>query len=427
MTRTAKLSTALILAFALLLPMAAPASAQAVKTDYVAFGDSVAAGVRGGTGEASSALGYTNRLAADLNSAGIGGDFNGDFCVSGATAKSLAEKTAVLTDKGSAKAQLVADAELATLQIGANDLLAPFTSYIKSAGGVSNIDPAKAKAALQQVADSVSTVAPAVQANIETILKNILAANPNIKVFVLGYYNPLPFVSKTLGVDLKAPMQTFNAAIEKAVADVNASVSGAQLTYVDLTDTVAAGADNLVTTDIHPTEAGYKAIAATLWARVKVLLPTTETDSKTPVSVAPANATVLVNGKQVSFEAYGINGNNYFKLRDLAYALTGSAKQFNVWAEGTGSALTVRLKQNTAYVPVGGEMKNSGSTATAAYKHVPKAQLEGSALTLTTYAINDYNYVKLRDVGAALDFGVEWDANARSIVINTGAHYTADN
>lgn len=137
-------------------------------------------------------------------------------------------------------------------------------------------------------------------------------------------------------------MQTFNAAIEKAaVADVDAGVSGAPLTYVDLTDTVAAGADKLDTTDIHPTEAGYKAIAAALWARIKA-----ETDSTAPVSVAPTNATVLVNGKQVSFEAY---------------------------------------------------------------------------------AINDYNYVKLRDVGAALDFGVEWGANARAIVINTGTHYIADN
>lgn len=426
MTRTAKRSTAIFLAFALLLPMAAPAFAQELQTDYVAFGDSVAAGVRGGTGEASSALGYTDLLASDLKADGHSGSFNKDFCVSGATSKSLAADTAVLTDKSTERAKLVANAELATVQIGANDLLAPFTSYVKEAGGTANMDAAKAKAALKQVADSVPTTAPAVQANIETILKDILAANPNVKIFVLGYYDPLPTVSKLLGVDLKAPMQSFNGYIEKAVTNVDAAVSSAQVHYVDLSDTIAADAANdLVTTDIHPTEAGYKAIAETLWAHVKVFLPTTDTDSAEPVSVVPANATVLVNGKQVAFGAYGIEGNNYFKLRDLAYALTGSAGQFNVWANGTGPSLTVMLSQNTAYVPVGGEMTNSGAVATVAYRHVPKAQLGDSALTLTTYAINDYNYVKLRDVGAALDFGVSWNGDTKTVSIDTSKHYAA--
>ena len=427
MKKTAKLSTALLLVFALLTPLAIPASAQAQTIDYVAFGDSVAAGVRGGTGEKSSNEGYTDLLKANLQAAGLGGSFNKDFCVSGATAKSLAADTAVLTSAGSEKAQLVASAELATVQIGANDIMAPFNAYVKSAGSAANVDMTKAKTALQQVADSVDTTAPVVQANLETILKNILTANPNIKIFVLGYYNPLPVVSTYLGVDLNAPIKAFNSYIEKAVSDVDASVSGAQAVYVDVLAAVAAGSSsNLVATDIHPTAAGYKTIAATLWARISVFLPATEESSDTPVSVAPTSAAVLVNGTKTAFEAYNIGDNNYFKLRDLAYAMNGSAKQFNVWAEGDGALLTVMLKSGTAYVPVGGEMTHSGASAAQALRRVPRVSLQGKSLTLTTYNIGGYNYVKLRDVGAALDFGVSWDANAATIAVDANAHYTAD-
>ncbi len=39
-----------------------------------------------------------------------------------------------------------------------------------------------------------------------------------------------------------------------------------------------------------------------------------------------AKASVLVNGKSVAFEAYNIDGSNFFKLRDIAMALSGSAK-----------------------------------------------------------------------------------------------------
>jgi len=38
------------------------------------------------------------------------------------------------------------------------------------------------------------------------------------------------------------------------------------------------------------------------------------------VQAVPTSSTVLVNGKSIAFDAYNINGNNYFKLRDIARA-----------------------------------------------------------------------------------------------------------
>ena len=44
----------------------------------------------------------------------------------------------------------------------------------------------------------------------------------------------------------------------------------------------------------------------------------------------PISSTVTVNGKEISFDAYNINGSNYFRLLDIAYALSGTQKEIGV-------------------------------------------------------------------------------------------------
>lgn len=49
--------------------------------------------------------------------------------------------------------------------------------------------------------------------------------------------------------------------------------------------------------------------------------------------------------------------------------------------------------------------------------------LEGEKIELTAYLIGGSNYVRLRDIGRAVDFGVEYDAATNSVYIDPGAHY----
>ena len=50
----------------------------------------------------------------------------------------------------------------------------------------------------------------------------------------------------------------------------------------------------------------------------------------------PATMTVLLDGTQVKPVGYNINGNNYYKLRDIAQVLTNSTAQFSVaWDKST--------------------------------------------------------------------------------------------
>ena len=69
-----------------------------------------------------------------------------------------------------------------------------------------------------------------------------------------------------------------------------------------------------------------------------------------------ASATkVLVDSKEVSFDAYIINDFTYFKLRDVAMALNGTQKQFDTLWNETEKAINVVT--NTAYTVVGENCK----------------------------------------------------------------------
>jgi hypothetical protein len=150
----------------------------------------------------------------------------------------------------------------------------------------------------------------------------------------------------------------------------------------------------------------------------------------------PTASTVLVNGENVSFDAYNIDGNNYFKLRDIAYVLSGTAKQFEVGWDAQSNSIT--LARGAAYTPAGGEMQGKGSgekTATPGSSLVwidesnvsdTDTPIHGPTAMRTAYAIEGNNYFKLREIGQEFNFGVDWDGARNTIVIDTGKGYTPE-
>ena len=141
------------------------------------------------------------------------------------------------------------------------------------------------------------------------------------------------------------------------------------------------------------------------------------------VTAAPTAASVLVDGEAVAFDAYSIDGNNYFKLRDLAYVLNATPKQFSVDWDGAANAIS--LTSGAAYAPVGGEMTAGSAESRTAAPTASKILLDGAEVAFTAYNIGGNNYFKLRDVGQALDFGIGWDSASKTITIETAAGYTA--
>ena len=139
-------------------------------------------------------------------------------------------------------------------------------------------------------------------------------------------------------------------------------------------------------------------------------------------SANPTNSKVLVNGKEVAFDAYTIDGSNYFKLRDLAYVLNGTEKQFEVGWDNASKTIT--LTSGSAYTANGSEMAK-GSGAQNASVSASKLLIDGKEVSLTAYTIGGNNYFKLRDIGQAFDFGIGWDNASKTITIDTSAGYTA--
>jgi hypothetical protein len=138
-------------------------------------------------------------------------------------------------------------------------------------------------------------------------------------------------------------------------------------------------------------------------------------------SATPTASKILVNGTSTAFEAYNINGSNYFKLRDLAKAVSGSEKEFEVTWDGTKNA--INLVSGNAYTSVGGELVNGDGLAKQTALSTAIVYKDGEKQTLTAYTINGNNYFKLRDVAKSFDIGITWDNATSTVGIDTTISY----
>ncbi len=140
-----------------------------------------------------------------------------------------------------------------------------------------------------------------------------------------------------------------------------------------------------------------------------------------PPNAIPTASTVYVNGKAQAFEAYTINGNNYFKLRDLAMVLSGTQKQFEVGYDA--GSKSIFLTSNQPYTAVGGELVRGDGTGKNAARNQIKISLDGKPLDLTAYLIKGNNFLKLRDLMKALDVSVGYDDVSKAISLDTSRGY----
>lgn len=137
--------------------------------------------------------------------------------------------------------------------------------------------------------------------------------------------------------------------------------------------------------------------------------------SQKQAEALPSTHRVRMNGEILPLQAYNIHGANYFKLRDLAFVLSGTSARFNTqWDPVTE---TIHIQTGTPYVPVGGELA-SGSAATGkATMTTATLTLDGSLSYAGAFNILGNNYYKLRDIGSLTGFTVDWDPVASLITI----------
>ncbi len=158
-------------------------------------------------------------------------------------------------------------------------------------------------------------------------------------------------------------------------------------------------------------------VTAAIPAPVSVL-PETPPPASTPgvpalageaVSAVPNGSPVVLDGEVRVMQAYTIEGNNYFKLRELARVLARTPAQFDVRWNAQEKA--VEMITGVPYDQPPAEGVAAGIPAVGAWPSASPLYLDGAPILVTAYTIEGSNYFKLRDIGRLLGFpspGIPW-------------------
>ena len=140
-------------------------------------------------------------------------------------------------------------------------------------------------------------------------------------------------------------------------------------------------------------------------------------------SAAPTTKVAIIDGQRTIFHTYTIRSADYFKLRDLALSFSGTSKQFSIGWDNTNN--TISLKSGKPYKAIGGEMASNGSSRKTPFPVSSKIQVDGKDAFRVAYSIDDLTYVRILDLGAALDFSVVWDEGSKAYIVKTDKKYIA--
>lgn len=132
-------------------------------------------------------------------------------------------------------------------------------------------------------------------------------------------------------------------------------------------------------------------------------------------------STVYVNDQRAAITGYYMNGSNYFRLRDLAAALSGTSCRFDV--EWNPWEHQVEIITGSDY---SGEVW-SGQLPDTALAEPSTAGLlvDGQSEELDAFLIGGSTYYRLRDLGDLLGFRVYWLEENDSICLYTNLYSTA--
>lgn len=158
------------------------------------------------------------------------------------------------------------------------------------------------------------------------------------------------------------------------------------------------------------------AIAA---AVIATSLPTAgAANALTAVPTRTKGQAVYVGSTRVYPTGYNINDNNYFKLRDV-----GKLAGFGVdWNEDTR---TVEIS-TTRTAPELTGITDTAVTGATAKPTDQRITVDGQEVSMTAYKIKGNNYVKLRDIGKTINFGVSFNMATKAVSIDPNGTYVEE-
>ena len=162
-----------------------------------------------------------------------------------------------------------------------------------------------------------------------------------------------------------------------------------------------------------------KGMTMTLLGMLIVISTVSAADATSTVLATPTRdkgQAVYVNDARVYPTGYNIADNNYFKLRDI-----GTLVGFGVEWNGETQTVEISTTRTTPSTECVSDTAASGAVAKISDQRIT---VDGVQVNMTAYQIDGNNYVKLRDIGKQVDFGVGYDNATASVRIDTDAPYT---
>ena len=196
--------------------------------------------------------GYPYFIAESFQASGVLKRFVGDYAVSGYTTQNIVNDLTSNVKKGNNPGiqAVISQASHITLDVGANDILKKVT--INKENGAVTFNEEELQQAFSQA-----------QQNLVGIITTIKTLNPDVKLYVMGYYNPLPHLPAESQAVLVKSMDTLNTMLQQVALQ-----SGS--TYVPTAETISQNIQFLPNPqDIHLSEDGYKAVATLFWNVMK--------------------------------------------------------------------------------------------------------------------------------------------------------------
>lgn len=138
----------------------------------------------------------------------------------------------------------------------------------------------------------------------------------------------------------------------------------------------------------------------------------------------PSSAKLKVDGKYYTLDSYTIEGNNYFKVRDIAQLMVGTSKEASVQGDASGVRIGLSIDpvvDDDVYVSTGSELKRTNLKPTMATRQITENYSRNvmGRFVSYTYTFDGYKYFPIRELGYLFDFDVQWDNAEKTIVIDT--------
>lgn len=146
--------------------------------------------------------------------------------------------------------------------------------------------------------------------------------------------------------------------------------------------------------------------------------------SPTKQIALPKMIKVKVNNKIYTAPSYVIGGENYLRLRDIAYMVNSTEKQFNInYNDVLDMFLMDTFRTSALYNPIGGELKGISANKKNAIPSKHNYTLDGSEINPSVYTIDGVDYLRLSDIADINDMGLTWDSKSNMAIINTEVSY----